>query len=139
MGHPVRTVAMRDGLMMRGNHHMPAGRRHWRADASSFRLVDEFGTALLWVDGNEVVGDIGMTVAKPQFDRGNGLPVIPNANETLLSFALVQQGGLPMIRTWWAVGKNVDRTMRKARLELFNPKTWPERSLQLLQMMKWVN
>lgn len=93
----------------------------------------------LWVDGNEVVGDIGITVAKPQFDRGNGLPVVPNANETLLSWAVVQEGGLTMIRTWWAVGANVDRTMRRARLELLDLKTWPERMKQLLQLMKVTN
>lgn len=139
MGHPVRTVAMRDGLMMRGNHHMPAGRRHWRADASSFRLIDEFGVPRVWVEGGEVVGDIGITVAKPLFDRGNGLPVIPNANETLLSYAIVRENGLTMIRTWWAVGKNIDHTMRRARLELLNAKTWPERMKQLLQMMGAVN
>lgn len=136
MSHPVRTVAMRDGLMMRGNHHMPAGKRHWRADARSFRLIDEWGVPRVWVEGDEVVGDIGITVAKPQFDRGNGLPVIPFLNETLLSFAIVQENGLTMIRTWWAVGKNVDHTMRRARLELFNAKTWPERMKQLLQLMK---
>jgi hypothetical protein len=29
--------------------------------------------------------------------------------------------------------------MRRARLEHFDRKTWPERMRQLLQMMKWVN
>lgn len=135
---------MRLDLSMIGNHHMPPGRRHWRADASSFALIDQFDQPQLWIEGPgieniDVVGEMAMTVAKPVFDRGNGLPVIPNANETLLGFGLVRQNGLPMIRTWWAVGKNVDRTMRRARLELFNAKTWPERLNQLLQMMGWIS
>jgi hypothetical protein len=134
-----RKVAMRDGLMMVGNHHMPPGRRHWRADAASFAIIDYHGTPLLWVEGDKVVGSMSLTVAKPQLDRGTGLPVTPNPNETLLWFEAVKVNGLPMIRTWWAVGKNVDHTMRKARLELFDLKTWPERMKQLLQLMKWVN
>jgi hypothetical protein len=133
---------MRDHLMMVGNHHMPPGRRHWRSDASAFALTDFRGTPMLWVEqdrgGVFVVGEMSLTVAKPQFDRGNGLPAVPNANERLLWFEAVRVGGLPMIRTWWAVGK-VDQTMRRARLELFDKKTWPERSMQLLQMMDWVN
>lgn len=137
--HPLRKVAMRDGLMMVGNHHMLQGKRHWRSDAGAFAVIDYHGTPMLWVEGGEIVGEMSLTVAKPQLDKGNGLPVIPNTNETLLWFEMVNVSGLPMIRTWWAVGKNIDHTMRKARLELFDKKTWPERMKQLLQMMKWVN
>lgn len=137
--HPLRKVAMRDGLMMVGNHHMPPGRRHWRSDAGAFAIIDYHGMPMLWIEGGEIVGEMALTVAKPQLDKGNGLPVTPNPNETLLWFELVKVAGLPMIRTWWAVGRNIDQTMRKARLELFDQKTWPERLKQLFQMMKWVN
>lgn len=136
----IRTVAMRDGLLMVGNHHMPPGRRHWRSDASAFAITDYRGTPMLWIEGGYVVGDLSLTVAKPQLERGNGLPAEPaGPDESLLWFEMVRVGGLPMIRTWWAVGRNVDHTMRKARLELFDAKTWPERIRQLLQMMKWVD
>lgn len=135
----VRKVAMRDGLMMVGNHTMPPGRRHWRSDASAFAIIDYHGSPLLWVEGDKVVGEMSLTVAKPKLDRGNGLPVVPSPNETLLWFEMVSVSGLPMIRTWWATGKNVERTMRRARLELFDVKAWPERMKQLLQLMKWVN
>lgn len=139
MSLPVRRVGMRDHLMMVGNHHMPPGRRHWRSDAGAFAITDFRGTPLLWVEGDYVVGEMSLTVAKPKLDRGNGLPAVPNPNETLLWFELVSVSGLPMIRTWWAIGKNIDHTMRKARLELFDQKAWPERMRQLLQLMKWVN
>ena len=135
----LRTVAMRDHLMMVGNHHMPPGRRHWRSDAGAFAITDYRGTPMLWVEGAYVVGDISLTVAKPHMDRGNGLPAAPNPNETLLWFEIVSSAGLPMIRTWWAIGPNVDRTMRQARLELFDAKNWIGRVGQLLKMMKWIN
>lgn len=137
MRHPVRTVAMRDGLMMTGNHHMPQGKRHWRSDASAFAITDYHNTPLLWVEGNEVVGEMALTVSKPQYAGGG--TVSPLANETLLWFEVVRIGGVPMIRTWWARGRNVDRTQRVARLEILDVNSWPERMKQLLQLMGWVN
>jgi hypothetical protein len=139
LSHPVRRVGMRDHLLMVGNHHMPLGKRHWRSDAAAFAITDFRGTPMLWVEGNYVIGEMSLTVAKPQLEHGSGVPAVPNDNETLLWFEAVSVGGLPMIRTWWAIGENIDRTMRRARLELFDRKTWPERMRQLLQMMKWVN
>jgi hypothetical protein len=136
---PIRTVAMRDGLMMVGDHAMPAGRRHWRATASAFVIVDYHRTPLLWIEGDQVVGDMALTVAKPHLDRGKPVIALPADNETLLWFEVVRVRGLPMIRTWWARGENVDRTQRVARLELLDLKTWPERMRQLLQLMDWVN
>jgi hypothetical protein len=136
---PIRTVAMRDGLMMVGDHAMPAGRRHWRATASAFAIVDYHGTPLLWIEGDQVVGDMALTVAAPELVKGKPVVATPGENETLLWFEVVRIKGLPMIRTWWARGRNVDRTQRAARLELLDLKTWPERMRELLQLMNWVN
>jgi len=127
---------MRDGLMMLGNHTMPPGKRHWRSDAAAFAIVDYHGTPMLWVEGNEVVGEMALTVAKPELLKG--APDVLS-NETLLFFEVVRIGGSPMIRTWWARGKNVERTQRVARLEILDVKTWPERMKQLMQLMGWLN
>lgn len=135
----IRTVAMRDGLMMVGNHHLLPGQRHWRSDAAAFAIVDYHGTPLLWKDGDQIVGEMSLTVAKPEFDRGRPKIVTPLENETLLWFEVVRVKGIPMIRTWWARGKNVDQTQRVARLEALDIKAWPERMKQLLQLMNWVN
>lgn len=135
---PIRTVAMRDGLRMVGDHAMPAGRRHWRATASAFAIVDYHNTPLLWVEGDQVVGDMALTVASPEMQRGKPVLAMPGEEETLIWFEVVRVKGLPMIRTWWASGANVDRAQRIARLEMLDLKTWPERMRQLLQLMNWV-
>jgi hypothetical protein len=139
MGLSLRTVAMRDGLVMVGDHAMPAGRRHWRATASAFAITDYHRTPLLWIEGDQVVGDMALTVASPEMQRGKPAIVEPGDNETLLWFEVVRVKGLPMVRTWWARGANVDRTQRVARLELLDLKAWPDRMRQLLQLMNWVN
>lgn len=136
MSLPIRRVAMRDGLMMLGNHHMPPGKSVWRSDASAFAITDFHGTPLLWIEGDQVVGELALTVAKPEQLRGTPSPL---SNETLLFFEVVRISGVPMIRTWWARGKNIERTQRIARLEILDVKTWPERMKQLLQLMGWVN
>lgn len=134
---PIRTIAMREGLVMVGNHTMPPGKRHWRAAASSFAITDYHKTPLLWVEGDEVVGDMAITVPKPQ-DAGRGGTETPIAsNETLVWFEVIRLGGMPVIRTWWARGENIDRTQRVWRIETFDPKTGPERLRQLLQLMGW--
>lgn len=130
---------MREGLMMLGNHHVPPGKRHWRADASSFAITDYHGTPLLWVEGGEVVGDLALTVAKPELQHGKPVLAMPGDNESLAWFEVVKVKGLPMIRTWWAKGKNIDRTQRVARLELLDMKSWPERFRQLMQLMNWID
>lgn len=130
---------MRDGLMMVGDHTVPEGKRHWRATASAFAIVDYHGTPLLWIEGGQVVGDLALTVAKPAFARGQPEIVERHDDEHLLWFEVVPVRGVPMIRTWWARGANIDRTQRIARLEAFDLKTWPERMKQLLQLMGWVN
>lgn len=135
----VRTVAMRDGLMMVGDHSVPAGKRHWRSSAGAFAIVDYHGTPLLWIEGDKVVGDLALTVAKPAMIRGKPCIIEAENDEHLLWFEVVRVKGAPMIRTWWARGENIDRTQRVARLELLDLKTWPERMKQLLQLMNWVN
>lgn len=130
---------MRDGLMMLGNHHVPPRKRHWRSDASAFAITDYHGTPLLWVEGNQVVGELALTVAKPELQRGKPQLAMPSKDETLLWFEVVPVKGLPMLRTWWAKGKNIDRTQRVARLELLDMKTWPERMRQLMQLMNWTD
>lgn len=132
---PIRTVAMREQLLMVGDHAMPQGRRHWRATASAFAIVDYHNTPLLWIEGDQVVGDMAITIPKPQH---GGAVLSVAANETLLWFEVVRMGGMPVLRTWWARGKNVDRTQRVWKVETFDPKTWPERMKQLLQLMGWV-
>lgn len=127
---------MRDGLMMRGNHHMPAGKRHWRSDAGAFAITDAHKNPMLWIEGNEVVGDISLTIAKPQY-LGTGCPDI-QSNETLLRFEVGKVGGMPVILTWWARGKNVEHTQRVCRSEILDPKTYQERMKQLLQLMNWI-
>lgn len=136
---PIRSVAMRDGLMMVGDHAMPAGRRHWRATASAFAITDFHKNPLLWIEGDQVVGDMALTVAKPQYAGHCDPGVTSFGDETLLWFEVVRQGGMPMLRTWWARGKNIDRTQRVARLEILDLKTWPERLRQLLQLMNWIS
>lgn len=136
---PIRTVAMRDGLMMVGDHAMPAGRRHWRATASAFSIVDYHRTPLLWVEGGQVVGDMALTVAAPEIVRGKPIIASAGQDESLLWFEVVRVRGLPMIRTWWARGRNVERTQRVARLELIELKTWPDRMRELLQLMNWID
>lgn len=133
MSHPIRRVGMREHLMMVGNHHMSQGKRHWRSDAAAFAITDFHGSPLLWVEGLEVVGEMSLTIPKPQSATS------PAANETLLWFEVVPVSGSPMIRTWWAQGKNAGRTQRVCRAELLDAKTWPERLRQLLQLMNWVS
>lgn len=130
---------MRDNLMMLGNHHMPAGRRHWRSDANAFAITDYHGTPLLWREGDEIVGEMSLTVAKPIYAGRGGETFTPFANETLKWFEVVKIGGAPMVRTWWAKGRDLDRTMRVARLEIIDPKTWPARFGQLLKLMDWAS
>ena len=132
---PLRTVAIRENLVMVGDHEMPAGRRHWRVTASAFAITDYHKTPLIWVEGDQVVGDMAVTVPKPQH---GGIVASPAANEILLWFEVIRLGGMPVLRTWWARGRNVDRTQRVWRVETFNPKVWPERMKQLLQLMGWV-
>lgn len=133
---PIRTVAMREQLLMVGDHTMPPGRRHWRATASAFAIVDYHNTPLLWIEGDQVVGDMALTVPKPH--QGGPAASIA-ANETLLWFEVVRMGGMPVLRTWWARGDNVDRTQRVWKVETFDQKTWPERLRQLLQLMGWIS
>lgn len=137
MSLPVRRVGMRDNLVMLGNHHMPAGKRHWRSDAAAFAITDYHGTPLLWVEGKEVVGEMAMTVAKPTYAGRGGETVAPLANETLMWFEVVKIGGAPMVRTWWARGENVDRTNKVARLEIIDTKNWRTRFAELLKLMDW--
>lgn len=135
-GSAVRKVGMRDDVMMVGTHTVPPGRRHWRSDASAFAIVDYHGTPLMWVEGDQVVGEMALVMPKPKY-AGRGEE--PLATDTLLWFEVVKIGGMPMIRTWWARGKNTERTQRVAKLEILEVKTWPERVRQLLQLMGWVN
>ncbi len=142
MSLPIRRVAIREGLLMHGDHAMPAGKRHWRASAASFQLTDYRNTPLMWVEqvGGEVqvVGDMSLTMPMPTYTGKFGLPYTPGPNETLLWFEVIKVDNLPVIRTWWARGRNVDRTQRVARLEIIDVKTAPERLRQLMQMMGWV-
>lgn len=139
MSLPIRRVGLRDSVLMLGNHHMPAGKRHWRCDASSFAIVDYHGTPLVWIEGQEVVGEMSATVAKPTYAGKGGEAVTPLANETLVWFEVVKLGGAPMVRTWWAKGRNLDRTMKVARLEIIDPKTWQRRFAELLKLMDWAS
>ena len=142
MGHnvlPIRHVAMRDGLMMTGDHHLPPGRQQWRCTASAFAITDYHKNPMLWIEGNQVVGEMSLTVAKPQYAGRADPGITPNSNQTLLWFEVVCLGGIPMIRTWWALGWNIERTQRVARLEILDVNTWPERMKQLLQLMGWVS
>ena len=142
MAGPIRRVAMREGLLMHGNHEMPAGKRHWRADASSFQITDYRNTPLMWIeqDGGHVqaVGEMSLTMPKLQYTGKFGPLAVPAPNETLLWFEVIKVDNMPVVRTWWARGANVERTQRVARLEILDVKTWPERMKQLLQMMGWV-
>lgn len=137
MSLPIRRVGMRDNLVMLGNHHMPAGKRHWRSDASAFAVTDYHGTPLIWVEGQEVVGEMAVTVAKPTYAGRGGEAVAPLANETLVWFEVVKIGGAPMIRTWWAKGSDTVRTQKVARLEIVDVKTWRTRFAELLKLMDW--
>lgn len=142
MSRPIRRVAIREGLLMHGDHSMPLGKRHWRATASSFLLTDYRDTPLVWIENcgptTQVVGDMSLTMPKLTYTGKFGPPAVPAANETLLWFDVIKIDNMPVIRTWWARGKNVDRTQRVARLEIIDVKSAPERIMQLLQMMGWV-
>ncbi len=142
MSRPIRRVAIREGLLMHGDHAMPAGKRHWRATASSFQITDYRNTPLLWFEQlgglPEVVGEMSLTMPKPTYTGKFGQQAVPLANETLLWFEVIKVDNMPMIRTWWARGRNIERTNRVARLEILNVNTWPERMKQLLQLMGWV-
>lgn len=137
----IRRVGLRDNLLMLGNHHMPAGKRHWRSDASAFAITDYHGTPLVWAETTggktEIVGEMAVTVAKPTYAGRGGGAVAPLANETLVWFEVVKIGGAPMVRTWWARGKNIDRTNKVARLEIIDVKNWRTRFAELLQLMDW--
>lgn len=142
MSLPIRRVAIREGLLMHGNHAMPAGKRHWRSDAAAFQITDYRNTPLLWIEqvgGKvEVVGEMSLTMPKLTYTSKFGPQAVPSANETLLWFEVIKIDNMPVVRTWWARGKNVDRTQRVARLEVLDVNKWPERMKQLLQLMGWV-
>lgn len=137
MSHPIRRVGLRDNLLMIGNHHMPAGKRHWRCDLGAFAITDYHGTPQVWIEGREVVGEMSATVAKPVHAGKGGEAVSPLAHEALLYFEVGKKGGFPIVRTWWARGKNVERTMKVCREELIDPKTWQRRFTELLKLMDW--
>lgn len=127
-----RAVAMREGLLMVGDHTMPPGRRHWQATASAFAITDYHGTPLLWINGDKVVGDMSLTMPKPTY---RGHPSRLPSTAKLLWFEVTPLGGAPVLRTWWAIGKNVARTQRVWCAEVLDLTTWPERSKQLVQLM----
>ncbi len=143
MGLPqlkIRSVALREGLLMVGNHSIPAGKRHWRADASSFALIDYAGHPYVWIEGGrgaQVVGDMAVTTPKPQFAGATAPEVGPRSNEVLTRFEVLIMGGVPVIRTWWAVGTDLTRTAKNARLEYLDEKTLPERCKQLAALLNW--
>lgn len=143
MSLPIRRVGLRDNLLMLGNHHMPQGRRHWRCDLGAFAITDYHGTPLVWAETTggktEIVGEMSVTVAKPTYAGRGGESVAPLSNETLMWFEVVKIGGAPMVRTWWAKGENVERTMKVARLEIIDPKTWKTRFGELLKLMDWAS
>jgi hypothetical protein len=139
MSHPIRRVGLRDNLMMLGNHHMPAGRRHWRCDKGAFAITDYHGNPLVWAEGDQIVGEMAVTVAKPRYAGRGGEAVAPLANETLVWFEVVKIGGAPMVRTWWAKGTDIERTMKVARLEIIDPKKWQARFAELLKLMDWAS
>lgn len=142
MSGAIRRVAMREALLMHGDHEMPAGKRHWRATASSFAITDYRNTPLLWIEqlGGvvQVVGEMSLTMPKLTYTGRFGPQAMPGPNETLLWFEVIKVDNMPVIRTWWARGENVDRTQRVAKLEILDVKTAPERLRQLMQMMGWV-
>lgn len=133
---------MREGLLMHGDHAMPPGKAHWRATASSFMISDYRNTPMIWTEQRggitEIVGKMDVTMPKLTYTGKFGPQAVPGQNETLLWFEVIKVDNLPVIRTWWARGWNVDRTMRVARLEILDPKTCSERFKQLLKMMGWV-
>lgn len=137
MSLPIRRVGMRDNLLMLGNHHMPAGKRHWRCDKNAFAITDYHGTPLVWSEGDHIVGEMSVTVAKPTYAGRGGAAVAPLANETLMWFEVVKIGGAPMVRTWWAKGENTERTCKVARLEIIDVKNWRTRFAELLKLMDW--